>query len=221
MDGLAVPLFVLAGIGVVALLVVLIVAGARRERERQGRIRGWAAHHGWTVTSRPVVQWASRLPGQHRRGVSLMVSGMAHGWHVGVAEYSYTTESMADSHGSRSTTTHYLLVTAVRLAASYPPIAVHPRGGLSRLGRTMFGDNAAATGHDAFDRQFRVRTKDPRLSRTLLGPALITEHLAGRVPEWNLAGYDLLSWRSGHLKDPQQIPELVTPLLRVAGLLGR
>jgi hypothetical protein len=221
MDGLAVPLFVLAGIGVVALLVVLIVASVRRERARQRRIRGWAAHHGWMVTSRPALDWASRLPGQHRRGVSLMVSGTARGWHVGVAEYSYTTESMADSRGSRSTTTHHLLVTAVRVTASYPPIAVHARGGLSRLGRAMFGDNAAATGHDAFDRRFRVSTKDPRLSSALLGPALITEHLAGRVPEWSLAGDDLLTWRSGHLKDPRQIPELVAPLVRVAGLLGR
>jgi len=37
---------------VVALLVVLIMVGARRERERQQRIRQWAAHHGWTITER-------------------------------------------------------------------------------------------------------------------------------------------------------------------------
>jgi hypothetical protein len=214
-------LLVLAGIGLVVLLVVLVVVSVRRERERRDRIRRWAMRYGWNVAARPAVDWATRLPGRERRGVSLLVSGMVHGWPVGVADYSYTTESMADSRGSRSTTTHYLIVTAIRLAAPYPPLAVQPRGGLSRLGRAMFGDNAAATGHDTFDRQFRVQTKDPALARTLLGPALITEHLAGRVPEWSLAGHDLLTWQSGHLNDPRQIPTLAASLVRVADLLGR
>ncbi len=155
------------------------------------------------------------------RGISLLVSGRMHNWPVGVAEYSYTTESMADSRGSRSTTTHHYLVTAVRLTASYPPLAVQPRGALSRLGRAMFGDNATATGHDPFDRQFRVHTKDPVYARAMVGPALITEHLAGRVPEWSLAGYDLLTWQSGQLSDPRHIPALAAPLVRVADLLGR
>lgn len=116
---------------------------------------------------------------------------------------------------------HRYLVTAVRLTASYPPLAVQPRGGLSRLGRAMFGDNAAATGYDTFDRQFRVHTRDPAYARTLVGLALIAEHLAGRVPEWSLAGYDLLAWQSGHLSDPHQIPTLAARLVRVAELLGR
>jgi hypothetical protein len=173
MSGPAPVLLIVAGIGLVVLLVVLVVVSVRQERERQDRIRRWAMRHGWTVAARPAVDWATRLPGAERRGVSLLVSGMVHGWPVGVAEYSYTTESMADSRGSRSTTTHYLIVTGIRLAAPHPPLAVQPRGGFSRLGRVMFGDNAAATGHDAFDRQFRVQTKDPASARTLLGPALI------------------------------------------------
>jgi len=135
-------------------------------RGRAGSVVGRAPR--WTVTSRPVLDWASRLPGQHRRGVSLMVSGTVRGWHVAVAEYSYTTESMADSRGSRSTTTHYLLVIAVRVTASYAPIAVHARGGLSRLGRAMFGDNAAATATTRSTGSFgyapRIRGCRPRCS---------------------------------------------------------
>jgi hypothetical protein len=166
-----------------------------------------------------------RLPGHSQRGVSLMVSGRYHGQLVSVAEYFYTTESesMADSQGRRSTTTtvHHLIVTAVRLNRSYPPLAVQPRGALSRLGRSMFGDNAAATGHAAFDRRFRVRTRHPALAHSLLGPALITEHLAGRVPEWSLAERDLLTWQSGQIKSPDQIVTFAAPLVRVAQLLGR
>lgn len=167
-----------------------------------------------------MAEWAQRLPGGNRHGVSLLVSGWLRNRHVGVAEYSYTTESR-NSDGSRDTTTYRFIAIAVRLTASYPPLAVHARGALSRLGRAMFGDNATATGHGAFDRKFRVQARDPAYARTMVGPALITEHLAGRVPEWSLAGYDLLTWQYGELSDPRQIPILAAPLVRVADLLGR
>jgi hypothetical protein len=212
-----IPVFVALG---VAALAALVVTSVRAERRRRERIRQWAARNGWTVTERPAVDWGTRLPGGNRRGVSLLVSGVVSGWPVGVAEYSYQTTS-SDSDGSSSTTTHRYTVTVVRLAVSYPPLAVVSRGALSRLGRAVFGDKAAATGHDAFDRQFRVQARDPALARTLLGPALIAEHLAGRVPAWSLAGRDLLTWRSGWIKEPDQIATLAAPLVRVAELLGR
>lgn len=206
----------------VALIVVLIVFSVRRERQRQARIRQWAASRGWTVTAKPgAMEWTSRLPGRNRRGVSLLLSGTLYGRPVTIAEYSYTTESMADSSGNRSTTTHYLLVTLVRLPGSYPPIAVQPRGALSKLGRAIFGEGAAATGHEEFDRQFRVETKDPAASRALVGPALVTEHLAGRIPAWSLAGQDLLTWQQGRIKDPSELETLAVPVVRVADLLGR
>jgi len=62
------------------------------------------------------------------------------------------------------------------------------RRALSRLNRAMFGPDVTATGHDTFDRQSRVHTTEPALVQTLLGPELISEHLAGRVPLWDLAG---------------------------------
>lgn len=207
-------------VGLVVLVVFGVVAASRRERERQDRIRRWATQHGWRVAVSPTVDWVKRLPGGNRRGVSLLVSGQLRHRHVGVAEYSYSTES-TDSRGSSSTTTYNFIVIAVRLTASYPPLAVEARGALSRLGRAMFGDKPAATGHDNFDRRFRVQTRDPAYAHTMVGPALITEHLAGRVPEWSLAGHDLLAWQAGILEDPRQVPTLAAPLMRVADLLGR
>jgi hypothetical protein len=219
MEERTLTLLVLAGVGLVTLIVVLSVGAVRRqrarERERQRRIRQWTAHYGWNFTAQPVVDWAALLPGEDRHGVSLLVSGRYYGRVVSVAEYSYTTTS------GDSRTTHDLIVTAVRLDVSYPPLAVQPRGAVSRLGRSMFGDNASATGHEAFDRRFRVRTRDPALARCLLGPALIAEHLAGRVPEWSLAGRDLLTWQSGQIGNPRQIAAVAAPLVRVAQLLGR
>jgi hypothetical protein len=227
MDTTAVVSLVLGGVAVIALLVVMgVVGGARRrerERARLAGIRRWAAQVHWAVATSTTARWQARLPSEpgQPHGVTLMVSGVVDGWPVSVAEYFYVTESMADSDGSRSTTTHHLIVTATQLATDYPPIAVGPRRALSRLGRAMFGADATATGHRDFDRQFRVHTKNPTLVRALLGPALITEHLAGRVPPWDLAGHDLLISQRGRIEDPRQVPGLVMPLLRVADLLGR
>jgi hypothetical protein len=50
---------------------------------------------------------------------------------------------------------------------------------------------------------------------------LIAEHVAGRVPGWSLADRDLLTWRSGQIRSPDQIGMLAAPLVRVAQLLGR
>jgi hypothetical protein len=57
--------------------------------------------------------------------------------------------------------------------------------------------------------------------RTLVGPALINEHLAGRVPAWSLAGPDLVMWQDGRINDPLQIEAMAGQLVRVADLLGR
>jgi hypothetical protein len=222
MDGAVDPVALLVGAGcvlLVALVVVLVVVSARRERERLRRVRAWAGRHGWTVVPVPAVDWP-QLPGSRRRRVSLLLSGTVGGWPVAVAEYSYETESMADSDGRRSTTTHRLVVTAVRLPVRHAAVAVEPRGAVSRLGRRLFGDGSAATGDEAFDRRFRVRAADPAAARWLVGPALIAEHLAGRVPTWSLAGTELLSWRPGQLDDPEAVPPLAAGLVRVANLLG-
>lgn len=216
---------VAVGLVFVALVVTLIVVSARRERARIARLRRWAVARGWTLEPRPSVEWLNRLPAHRRRGrVTLMLSGVVDGRPVSVAEYSYTTESTtrgSDSRTSTTTTTHRLLVTAVRLPVEHPPLIVEPRGALSRLGRSVFGDNAAATGHDAFDRQFRVRARDLAVAHTLIGPALVAEHLAGRVPPWDLADQYLLTWQPGGLRDPHQVPDLAAALSRVADLLGR
>ncbi|WP_066367171.1 hypothetical protein [Herbidospora mongoliensis] len=195
----------------------LIVISGLSERKRTKQIREWAADHGWTVEKRPPPSgWAARLPGGYGHGVSLLLSGTVDGRPVAVADYAY---SARDSDGEE--TAYNYVVTAVRFDRRYPPIAVVSRGAFSRLGRRMFGDNAAATGHVDFDRRFRVVTQDPELSRALLGPALIAAHLADRIPEWSLADHDLLAWEPGRIKDGDHIETRVTALLRVADLLGR
>ena len=76
------------------------------------------------------------------------------------------------------------------------------------------------TGNADFDRQFRVKTKDPATSRGVVGPALTAEPLAGQIPAWSLAGHDLLAWQQGNISDPSRIEALAAGLIRVATLIG-
>jgi hypothetical protein len=156
------------------------------------------------------------------------LSGVVDGWPVSVADYSYTETQVStstDANGnpttSTTTPTHRFVVTVVRLARPYPAISVQPRGALSRLGRTVFGDGATATGHDAFDRRFRVRTPQPGMVPSVIGPALMAEHLADRLPSWSMYGPELLAYQQGRIGEPEGIPALAAPLLRVADHLHR
>ncbi len=215
----------LIGIGclvLVALLVVAIVYSIRQERRRMAALRAWAHAHRWRVVDRPRADWTSRVPGRNRRGVTLALVGAHQGHQVSVAEYHYTTTSTSSgTSSSTSTTTHHYIVVVVHLDVPGAAIAVERRGGLSKLGRTLFGDRATALGDERFDSQWRVSAQDPNLVRGFIGPHLAAEHIAGRVPHWSLQGTELITYESGRLTDPARIPALVTPLVRVASLLGR
>ena len=181
-------------------------------------IRGYPA----PASSRRVcATTSSRLPGRNPYGVSLMVSGTVNGRRFSVADYSHIRMlPVRSERTSRTGPPRHLIVAVIRLAESYPPVAVQPHRGLSRLGRVWFGDRATATGHAEFDRRFRVLAQDPAVRR-LVGPALIVEHLAGRVPPWSIAGTELLGYQPGELRNPVQVGVAVGALSRVAELLGR
>lgn len=212
---------VLGGICAIAvalagLVILALIVRGRGQRRRHEELARWAAAHGWTVTPNPTVDWGARLPGGNRKGISLALSAVVNGRPVSVGEYSYTethiTGGGADGATTTTSHTHRFVVAVVRLNQSYQPVAVRPRSALSKL---------AVRGDERFDRQFTVEAADPAYARRLIGPALAAEHVAGTVPPWSLHGTELLAYRKGRLDAPDQIPGLVSPLIRVADLLGR
>ncbi|MFG1776305.1 hypothetical protein ACGFIG_07735 [Micromonospora sp. NPDC049048] len=220
--------FWMAGCGAVAVLLVtglvaLVVTASRRERERRERWRQWAGQYGWTYVERPRITWTDRVPGRNRRGVRFALTGTTYGRPVCVAEYAYTeTHSSTGSDGNPTTTshTHTYVVCSVWLRREFPEVAVGPRHAISKLGRALFGSDTYATGHEEFDRQWRVGAAAPG-QQALLGPSLIAAHLAGTVPAWSVRGAELLTYRPGRLNDPALVPSLVNPLMTVADLLER
>ncbi|WP_141721653.1 hypothetical protein [Micromonospora citrea] len=210
-------LAVLLGVG----LVALVVTAHRRERERRERWRQWAAHHGWAYVERPRVAWTDRVPGRNRRGVRFALTGRLHGRPVGVAEYEHTeTHTSTDANGNQTTNsqTHVYVVCSVWLRWQFPALTVAPRGVFSKLGRALFGSDVYATGHEEFDRRWRVGAAAPG-QQALVGPALVAAHLAGAVPAWSVRGAELITYRAGRLEDPALVPSLLAPLVTVAGLL--
>jgi hypothetical protein len=206
----------------VALIVIFAVVTSRRERDRQDALRLWAASCGWQATRRPAVDWGRRMPGRNSRGVTLALSGTIAGRTVTIGEYHHTrttsSTSSTDMSSSSTTTYHYVLMV-VRLRRPGPTIAVFRRGAMSRFGRSLFGDRATAIGYEPFDSAYRVAADDATSVPSVLGQALVAEHVAGRLPDWSLQGDELLTFREGRIGEPASIPGQFAPLLRVADLL--
>lgn len=210
---------------VVALVILAVAIGRRRERERRDDLHRWAANHGWTLVPHPAVDWSTRLPGRNARGVTLALTGPLWGRRASVADYSYTeTTSTSTSdgqggttHGTQSTTHHHT-VLVVHLERPSPYLGIQPRGTLAKWGRALFG-TGAALGREQFDKNFQV-VGEPGASPYPLSEALLTAHVEGVVPPWTLQGTDLMATSPGRLKDPETIPQLIGPLYRVADLLS-
>ncbi|HZN17531.1 MAG TPA: hypothetical protein VFB84_04975 [Micromonosporaceae bacterium] len=212
-----------AGVALVTFLIGSSASSARRDQDRQERVQQWAVEHRWVYTPSPQVGWGARLPGGNSGVVRWVLSGTLQGYPVSIADYTFT-EVIGDVTGGVPATmyTRHLLVLVVRLGQPYPSIAVQPLAALAAIGRAIFGDRGEAVGDERFDHQFRIVTEADRgYARQLVGPALVTEHIAGTVPTWSLQGDELLVYRAQELDDPEQIPTLAAPLIRVADLLGR
>lgn len=219
METVLILLIIGVPVGLVGIAVVVIPLAIRAEQNRRNALRHWGMANGWWVTERSrLPPWASRLPGRRSRTMGMMLSTRIGGRVVTIADYSYKTTS--GSGDSQSTKTHHYIVVLVQLERAHSPVAVQTRGVLSRLGRELFGERPTATGHVGFDALFRITGPDPAYAKWLVGPQLIGAHLAGAVPVWSVVGPDLLTYRVGRLGDPNLIPGMVGPLLRVADLLG-
>ncbi|MGY0232299.1 hypothetical protein [Longispora urticae] len=209
---------VLVLVGVIVAVVFLAQASAKAERARRESLRQWAVGNGWTFALAPATDWTPRLPGRNRRGVSLALFGRFGARPTAVGEYSYT--ETTGSGDNTSTTTHRYVVVTLMLDQEFPAVSVQRRGVVSQLGRQLFGDRGAATGHKQFDALFQVVAEDPGSALRLVGPALIHAHLAGAVPVWSLRGRELLMWEQGRI-DLARVPGMAAPLAQVADLLGR
>jgi hypothetical protein len=225
-----VPLFVGASLlGFVALAVTLARAARAKDQRYRSGLLEWATAHGWTYREGGGGEWTSLLPkGERRRGVKLQLEGTRQGRLVTAAHYWYQTTSThtrtdSDGHRHTSTTTHThtLTVVVVRLAARYPAVALERRGrglgwGLA-VSRAVGRQPANLTGVEEFDRQYRIRAREPGGS-VLVTPQVISAYLTRDLPLWQLSGDQLVITWPGSI-NIADISQKVDQALTVAALL--
>lgn len=210
------PVFV--AVLVVAGLAALVSLTARNRRADTSTPQEWGRRRGWRIAPQSRAAWMARLPGHAAEGVlGLTLDGEFDGRRVTVAEHEYRLRTGSGS--TLTTVTYHCVAVVVAMPHPYPPVAVTDRTEFMRLGTAPFGDDPVATGHAGFDGRFVVTAVDPHSARMLLSPELIEAHLAGEVPRWSVAGRELITYRPGRLDTGGDIPDLVTPILRVAKLL--
>jgi hypothetical protein len=214
MDDPLVAVVVVLCVVFAALAAILAVYSGRRVRRHQRRMQQWADRNGWTLTAHPHVEWGRRLPGGNTHGVSYTFSSVLDGRRVNVAQYSVT-----DASDGTTTNTHHHVVTVALLNRPLPSTQVESRGRASRLTSRFLDSGETATGNPGFDRDFRIRTREPAALRQWFSPPLIAAHRSGQVPSsWSVQGAELLCHRPGRL-DPDEVQGHAAAVLPLADLL--
>lgn len=201
-------LFLMFGVvtaGLVGLIVWLAVVSARRARERQQGMAGFAHHKEWEY--RPAdPSLVGRFHGApFGRGHSMSATNVLLGHHDGrpfvAFDYRYTTTS--GSGDSRSSSTHTHSVIALNLGVLTPGLSVAPTGTFGRLVNAVTGRDITV-GDPAFDQAFTVTSHSPEFARDVLHPGILEvvrhhPHLA-----WRFENDSMLVIRSGE-HTPQEV----------------
>lgn len=189
-------LVVLATVGIIALVIVLAVVGARRNRARVGELAGLAAARGWRFhpDGRGL---ESRFTGDpfgrgRRRTASQVLEGTHQGWPFIAFDYSYVTSSGSDNQDSTS----WFSVVSLHLGAQAPLLQVRPQSAFGRFFANSFGSDFRI-GHPPFDDAFDVRTDAPEFALDVLQPPVVEMLLATRERAWRFSGDSLLVFRPG------------------------
>jgi hypothetical protein len=218
MDSGWLTLFCLALVVLAALGGLVGLVQRLLRRRRLGAVRQWADLNGWAYAASPRTDWGSRLPGAKANGVLVQLSTVVDGRPVAVGEYSYRDTTSEGRTGSVGPHTEHYVVAAVRLRDQYPSLAVRRKEPGNSLLRAL-GFGGPVLGYEPFDRRFLLEAADPGQIHRWITPPVVTEHLAGRAPQWVLRGSELVVYWDGKLTDPEGIPAAAASAVRMAQLL--
>lgn len=198
----------IGGPGLLALAVAFGVWWRWRDQQRGGRLREFAAAHGWTFKDRDdsvLGRWSSQplTVGRNRRADNVL-TGWASGRNVLACDYHATIDELG-----RPAPLRYAVVATTLGHAALPALAVSPAP----------RPDARVT-PEQFDQAFTVSCADPRFAAAVLTPT-VTRFLLdeGRDVSWQVDGTDLVTWRPGRL-DPQQLDGQALFLVRLADFVS-
>ena len=189
-------------------ITLAIVFGMRSAEKRRAALIAWAQANELTYQqSVPALatNWSGHPFDGGRGGRALdVITGMTA---TGRPFCSFKYEYVVSTGKSTSTVTQ--AVTALRLPALMPELAVTPEGFGAKVAK-VFGGQDVQVGDYAFDKAFRVRADDERYAHDVLNP-LVTQWMTGPgrwVAQWRISGADLICWHPGRPIYANLFPEL-------------
>ena len=203
--------FLLLGLGVVAMIGVLVVSYVLKVRRREAMAQ-FAAKYGFVYT-------AHAPPGLLAYGFPLFFKGDGRGAENGVigewkgmpfkaADFWYYTES-TDSKGNRSKNYSRFSVAVIELEAWLPDIAIHRENVFTLLGDKL-GMKDIDFESEEFNRAFQVKAKDRKFAFELVDPRMMQWLLScDRRFGFEIHGKGVLIY-SKTLKPTEMLPLIAT-----------
>ena len=198
----------IGGPGLLALAVAFGLWSRWRDQQRSGRLREFAAEHGWTFKDRDdgvLARWSSPAltVGRNRRAENV-VTGWTGGHSVLACDYHATVDAMG-----RPTPLRYAVVATTLGYAPLPQLGVSPAPQAD-----------PHVGPQQFEQAFTVSYADPRFAAAVLTPAVKQLLLdQGRDVSWQVDRTDLVAWRNGR-HDPAKLEAQALFLARLADVVS-
>ncbi|MDH2415817.1 DUF3137 domain-containing protein [Nocardioides sp. CER19] len=216
----ALPLIIVVGLALVALIAVASYLSAKRRREA---IAALVAAKGWTHTERDD-RWTEVFDGApfgrgHDRQARDVIQGAIGQRRWVTFDYVYhTTETSTDGQGHTSTReqSHRFAVMAVDVGAAFPRLSVSPEGVVGRFFGRLTGRDIELESED-FNRAFTVNADDRKFASDVLHPQMMEYLLGHRDLEWRSTGHWVVSAEPGS----NELTTIETRAGVLAGILDR
>jgi hypothetical protein len=212
------PQLLLFPIVIVGMIVSGIV-GWKRHQKQVAQVRQFATKMGWNYTASDS-RWthiSARTP--FNSGMAIRDSWMAcsatdivQGAYDQrpVAAFDYTVRSEQQGPNGSTETTYRYGVCVITLPAPLPYLEIGHESVLGRLAQSM-GEHDIQIESEGFNRQFRVRSADPKFASDVLSPQLAEKLMSLPAEQWRIEGNNLISWRKGRL-DVNTLPTWLSML---------
>lgn len=182
-------LVVMLALGAVALVIVALVLGAKRERERTEALRALAAGLGMRFTDRDpsldarMAAFPMFALGHSRCGLNLMEGNLVSGgvrMSVLCGDYQY---KVTTSNGKQTTTTTYNLsfIACMPVLSIGEDLTIREEGLFDKLGAFMGFDDIDFESSE-FSKRFHVKCSDRRFAFDLFDPRMMEYFLGSRAP---------------------------------------
>ena len=204
----------------VAVVAAVGWAAWQWERRHRQALATLAAERGWDYSSSDD-SWADAFGGApfgtgSRRQADNVLQGRVDGREMVAFDYRYETYS-TDGNGSRHTRVHRYAVCAVLLPAPVPTLELRPETVLTRLGGAL-GLPDVDLESEAFNRRYRVTSREPRFAYDVLHPRTMELLLTGEPRNLRLSGRDAVTWAAGRQTPAQVLAQLDVLTTLVGGV---